>query len=291
MTHPPQILISADMEGVGGIVDSAECRPGDADYERSRDLMTAEVNAAVRGVLAAEPQARIVVADAHGPFRNIRPEKLHRRTRLIRGKPRSLAMMEGLRRAPVPAHGDAGGAGQAGVDAVILIGYHGRAGSASSVIAHTFSDAIGDVRVNGRSFGEIGLNTALAGTHGAPVLLLSGDNTAGAELRDLVPEATTVEVKRALGQYAASCLHPDEACEAIEAAVATTVANRTTVAPLRITGPVETEIDLGNPLIADHATLVPGVRRQSGRTVAFTAADYAEAYRLTRLVNLLGQVR
>lgn len=281
MSGGPQVLISVDMEGVGGIVHAAECRPGDADYERSRQLMTAEVNAAIRGVLAAEAQARIVVADAHGPFRNIRPEDLDRRARLIRGKPRELTMMAGLRRA---------GADPAG-DAVILIGYHGRAGSASSVIAHTFSDAIADVRVGGRSLGEIGLNAALAGAYGAPVVLLSGDDTAGAELRELVPEATTVQVKQALGQFAAECLHPAEACEAIERAVPEAVAHRATVPPLRIAGPVEIEIDVAGPHIADHALLISGARRLAGRTVAFTATDYHEVYRLARLVNLLGQVR
>ncbi|MBN6056735.1 M55 family metallopeptidase, partial [Nonomuraea sp. RK-328] len=90
------VLISVDMEGIAGIVHLAQIIPDRYDYERGRALMTAAANAAVAGVLEAEPAAEVLVADAHGPFRNILPEDLDRRARLIRGKPRELGMLAGL---------------------------------------------------------------------------------------------------------------------------------------------------------------------------------------------------
>jgi D-amino peptidase len=274
---PPRVLISADLEGVSGIVHSTEINPGGYDYERSRELMTAEVNAAVAGVLAAERSATVLVADAHGPFRNLLPERLDRRVRLVRGKPRPLGMMAGL---------------DAETEAVLFVGYHARAGAGPAVLAHTSSDAVLGVRLDGRPMGEIGLNAALAGHAGAPVVLLSGDEAACAELADLVPDALTVPVKRALGQSAAETLHPEEVRQRLREAAAAAVARREEVRPLVVPGPVRLEVDLAGPYTVDLATLVPGVERAAGgRTVAFGAADLPEAYRLVQLLVQLAQIK
>ncbi len=272
-----KVLISVDMEGISGIVHSAETNPGRHDYERGRALMTAEANAVIAGVLDAEPTAVVWVADAHGPFRNILPEELDRRAHLVRGKPRPLGMLGGL-----DEH----------TDAVMFVGYHARAGGGPGVLAHTMSDDILDVRVAGRSLGEIGLNAAMAGHLGVPVVLLSGDDTACAELRDLVPSASTVAVKQALGQAGAIALHPEEARERLRKAAADAITRRALVSPLTIAGPLDIEVDLHNPITVDLATLVPGVSRAEGaRTVTFTAADFNDAYRLVLLLVQLATIR
>lgn len=277
MTTPLRVLISADMEGIAGIVHPAETNPERYDYERGRALMTAEVNAAIAGVLAAAPDTVVQVADAHGPFRNILPEELDRRARLIRGKPRPLGMLGGL---------------DDGVDAVLLVGYHARAGSGPAVLAHTISDAVLDVRLNGQSMGEIGLNAAVAGSHGVPVVLLSGDDAACAELRALAPEALTVQVKRALGQSAAETMHPHQARERLRAAATKAIEGRGHIPPVVVAGPVEVEVDLYGPYTVDLATLIPGVSRAPGaRTVALTARDIAEAHRVIQLLVQLAQIK
>ncbi|GAA3758291.1 M55 family metallopeptidase [Plantactinospora mayteni] len=271
------MLISADLEGVCGIVHPTETNPGGYDYERGRALMTAEVNAAVAGVLDAEPDAEVSVADSHGPFRNLLPEELDRRARLIRGKPRPLGMVAGL---------------EAGVEALLFVGYHARAGAGPAVLAHTISDAVLDVRLDGRSVGEIGLNAAVAGHYGVPVVLLSGDDAACAELRDLVPAAVTVEVKQALGQAAAVTLHPEEARDRIRRGAAEAVRGRRRIRPVPTPTPVRIELDLYGPYTVDLATLVPGVTRSAGaRTLTFTGRDMAEAYRVVQLLVQLAQIK
>ncbi|QKW50994.1 M55 family metallopeptidase [Streptomyces buecherae] len=273
-----KVLISVDLEGVSGVVHPSETNPTGYDYERARQLMTAEANAAIAGVLDTEPAATVLVADAHGPFRNLLPEALDRRARLVRGKPRPLGMLAGL---------------DGSTEAVLLVGYHGRAGTGPAVLAHTMSDAVLDVRVAGRSLGEIGLNAAMAGHLGVPVVLLSGDDTACDELSELVPGVRTVAVKQAIGQSAAVTLHPEEARERLRDASARAV-TRDGLRGQRLAfpGPVEVEVDLANPTTVDLATLVPGVvRAAGGRTVAFTAADFAEAYRLVLLLVQLGTIK
>lgn len=273
----PKVLISADMEGISGVVHPVETNPDRYDYEHGRVLMTAEVNAVIAGVLEAEPSADVLVADAHGPFRNLLPEDLDQRVRLIRGRPRPLGMLGGL--------GD-------DVDAVIFVGYHARAGAGPAVLAHTMSDAVLGVRLNGREVGEIGLNAALAGHHGVPVVLLSGDDVACSELLELVPGASTVTVKRALGQAAAEALHPAVARDRLRQEAAAAIARRSQIAPMSITGPVSLEVDLYSPSTVDTATLIPGVERAAGaRTVTFTGQDVAETYDVVQLLVQLAQVK
>ncbi|MFC9430329.1 M55 family metallopeptidase [Streptomyces sp. NPDC056987] len=274
-----KVLISVDMEGISGVVHPTETNPDRYDYERGRALMTAEANAVIAGVLDAEPTAVVWVADAHGPYRNLLPEELDRRAHLVRGKPRALGMLGGI---------------DEDTDAVLFIGYHARAGVGPAVLAHTMSGDILDVRVAGLPLGEIGLNAALAGTLGVPVVLLSGDDTACAELRELLPTAVTVPVKQALGQAAAVALHPEEARERLRRAAAEAVARRATVPPLALTGPFDVEVDLYSPVSVDLATLIPGVSRaggDGGRTVTFTVDDFADAYRLVLLLVQLSSVK
>jgi D-amino peptidase len=272
-----KVLISADMEGISGIVHPSETNPGGYDYERGRALMTAEVNAAVAGVLEAVPGAEVLVADAHGPFRNLLPDELDRRARLVRGKPRPLGMLAGL---------------DDDTDAVLFVGYHARSGGGPAVLAHTISDAVLDVRLDGRSVGEIGLNAAMAGFHGAPVVLLSGDDAACAELLELVPGAATVAVKQALGQAAAVALHPDEARAQLHRFAAKAIRRHDQVPLVILPGPLRVEVDLYGPYTVDLATLIPGVSRAPGaRTVSFTAGDVAEAYRLVTLLTQLAQIK
>jgi D-amino peptidase len=175
---------------------------------------------------------------------------------------------------------------------VLFVGYHARSGGGPAVLAHTISDAVLDVRLDGRSMGEIGLNAALAGFHGAPVVLLSGDDAACAELLELVPGAATVAVKQALGQTAAIALHPDEARDQLHRIAAKAIRRHEQVPLVVLPGPLKVEVDLYGPYTVDLATLIPGVSRAPGaRTVTFTADDVGHAYRLVQLLTQLAQLK
>jgi D-amino peptidase len=162
-----RVLVSVDMEGIAGVVHGEDIAPGHSEYDRNRKLITAEANAAVRGVYAAEPAAHVLVTEAHAQFRNLLPELVDRRAELLRGSPKPDGMMAGL---------------GPDIDAVLFIGYHGKAGTPRSVMAHTISGSvIADVLCDGRSLGELGLNAALAAHYGAAPALVTGDDTVAAE--------------------------------------------------------------------------------------------------------------
>ena len=269
-----RVLISIDMEGIGGVVDAEDVTPGTVEYERHRLQMTDEASAAVRGVLAADPGATVLVTEAHGPFRNLVHDRLDRRAELVRGKPKPEGMMAGV---------------ADGVDSVVFLGYHGKAGSARSVLAHTVnSRVIADVRCDGRSLGELGLNTALAVHHGAVPVLVAGDDSVAREAAVVAPGMHALVVKRSLGSRAAALLHPSEVCDRIEAAVPAALADRDRVRPLRFDGPVTLEVDVLLPGMAERALLVPGMELVADRTLAYRAESFPAAYGLVQLVAAIG---
>ena len=271
-----RVLVSVDMEGIAGVVDGEDVSPGHGEYERNRSLITAEANAAVRGVFACDPDAQVLVTEAHGGFRNLLPEQLDRRAELLRGKPKPDGMMAGLADGP---------------DAVLFIGYHGKAGTARSVLAHTIhGGVVADVRCEGRSLGEIGLNAALAAHSGVPVVLVSGDDTVAAEAALVAPGIHAVVVKRAIGFYAAALMHPDEACDRIEQEVPKALADRGAIQPLRFDGPVLLEVEVLRPNMTERALLIPGIERTDGCTLRYAAPDFPTAYRVTQLIIMLGGI-
>ena len=65
-----KIFISADLEGVVGAVTGEQLGPGGFEYNRFREFMTAEVNAAIEAAKSAGA-TEILVADSHGNGQNL----------------------------------------------------------------------------------------------------------------------------------------------------------------------------------------------------------------------------
>ena len=181
-----KVFISADMEGISGISGSDQLSATGSEYNRSRKLMADDVNAAIKGARTGGASV-IVVNDSHGSMRNLRLEDLATDTRLISHSFKRSGMMEGL---------------DESYDAVIFVGYHAQAGSPNGLFAHTGSGVVGDVRVNGQSYGEGGLNTLVAAWYGVPVVLVTGDDVAVKQVGAVATQAKTVVVKRAINPRA-----------------------------------------------------------------------------------------
>jgi D-aminopeptidase len=89
-----KVYLSTDMEGTAGIVDWAQCVGDGPEAVAGRELLLAEVNAAIDGALAAGA-AEIVVNDSHSVMRNLAPARLHGRATYLSGRHKPLYMMEG----------------------------------------------------------------------------------------------------------------------------------------------------------------------------------------------------
>jgi len=257
-----KVYISADIEGIGGVVRSESSSPAGREYAVARKLMTGEINAAAGGAFEAGAQ-EVVVADSHNIGLNLLPEELDERVKLIMGMPRPLSMMTGIER---------------GFSAVFLVGYHAMAETADSPLAHTFMGRVAEVRMNGRRLGEIGLSAALAGGHGAPVVLVTGDDKACSEAAGLLAGVRTVAVKEGLGSYAGLCLHPAECRRRIREQARQALAGASGVEPFVLEGRVTLEIRFTTASGADQVKRLPGAERVDGTTIRFQGRDFVEAF-------------
>jgi len=268
-----RVLISADMEGATGVTNLEDVLQGKAEYERFRRLMTGDVNAAVAGAFEAGA-TEVLVNDSHWSMRNIVLEELDERAILISGLRKPLCMMQGL---------------DERTDAVFFIGYHARAGTDRGVFNHTmYGREVLDVRMNGSLIGEAGMNAALAGFFGAPVALVTGDNKACLEVRELLGDKVeTVAVKHGIDRFTARCLQPAEAQRRIRQAARRALERLGELEPYRVAAPVTFEIDFLSTAASEICTLIPEVQKTGPRTVVVQRGSYLEAFQLTLACMIL----
>ncbi len=269
------------MEGISGIVDWDQVRPGHPEYlSRGRRLMTGDVNAAVNGAFEGGVD-EVVVSDGHWNATNILIEELDSRARLNSGTPSPFAMLQSIDDKPAP-------------DAVMLLGYHALAGTKKAVLDHTWSnERVRAVWINDVRVGEIGLNAALAAEYGAPVIALTGDQHACAEGQDLLGQALEIAVvKNATGRFAAQCLPLAEARERICEAAARAVLkfrDGRAARPYTVSAPVRLAVEFMDTQHVDRAFLMPGTERVDGTRLEYSAPDMTTAHRAFRAMVTLAR--
>lgn len=265
-----RLLIAVDMEGATGVVTWEHVDPKAAEYARFRHLLTADVNAAIEGALEAGV-TDIQVSDGHWNSGNVLLEELHPAARLNTGTPSPFSMVQGA---------------QAGIDAAFFVGYHARVGTAHAILDHTWSSSrVANAWLNGRLMGETGLNGALCGAFGAPVLLVTGDQAVALEAQDWIPGIETAIVKTACGRNAAQCLPPALTLPLIRGAARRAVQRFLAgggPGPLRVEMPVTIRLEFVTSQMGDMASLLPGARRLDGRVIEFEAPDMPSAYQWFR---------
>ena len=268
-----KVFISADMEGVAGLVSEQQVSDVGVDYAVGRRLMTAEVNSAIEAAFQAGATA-VTITDGHGHGTNLLPGEIDRRATLITGSPMPQGMMQGL---------------DQGFAAAIFVGYHAFRSSADGVLAHTFSSALLRVYLNGQEVGEYGLNAAMAGFYGVPVVFVSGDRAVTEEAKAFIPGVETVAVKEGLAHNVARTLQPEEARNRISATVKESLGRRREIAPVRLQSPITLEVELALTSQADNAMLLPGMIRISGTRIRYIASNMEVAYRVSMLIERLAR--
>ncbi len=264
-----KVYISADLEGISGVVAEVQTEENQKEYERARRLMTGEVNAAIAGAFEGGA-SEVLVNDAHGWMGNLLLEELDARAELISGAPKPTSMIEGL---------------DASCDVAFFVGYHAQAGTPMGVLSHTYSGRVFQLALNGEPTGEAGLNGAVAGAYGVPVGLVTGDQSVVEEARRLLAPTAAVAVKAAVGRSAARCLPPAVARQRIEAGAKEAV--RHPGKPFILPPPIVARVTFVRPDQADMAALIPGAERLDGRTVSYQHDDMRALVRVWRAMLAL----
>lgn len=256
-----KIYISADMEGVVGSVTDAQLGPGGFEYQRFREFMTAEVNAAIDAARAAGA-TEFVISDSHGNGQNLLIDKLPDDVTVIRSWPRELSMMAGI---------------DESFDGVIFIGYHASTANTRGVRAHTMSSAnITSLRLNGIEMTEGSMAAAAAGHFGVPVIMISGDDVAVAENQVLIGNVEGAVVKWAKGFHSAETLTPEAAYEVIRTRTASAISRIDSFAPYVLETPIELELTLKNYTPVELLGYLSNVERVNSHTIRFVGKDIIE---------------
>lgn len=268
--QPVKVFISVDMEGVGGVVTAEQLGPTGFEYQRFREFMTAEARAAIAGARAAGA-TEIVVADSHGNMQNLLVDRLPADVRVVRGPSRPLGMMHGI---------------DSTFDAVVMIGYHSATTNPEGVRAHTFASArYTAVALNGIPLAESTFNAALAAHFGVPVVAISGDGAAVAELISIVPRAAGAVVKEAIGFHAAITRTPEAAQALIEDAVRTGLARRAEIQPFALSGPYRLDLSFKNYRAAEILGYLPIVERTDAHSIRYTATSILDIARFLAFIG------
>jgi len=257
-----KIFIITDAEGVAGVCRQEQTDPANTEM---RGLLTGEVNAAVRGFLAAGAD-EVYVWDGHDGSRTLSASTIHSQARLLMGSPGPTYLME------------------RDFSALAFIGQHARANSSAAVMAHSYSSlGIQRILMNGKEVGEIETAAAVAGWFGVPVIFLSGDKAAAEDLLAIVPDAETAVVKEGLGYYACLSLSAEAAQNLIEEKARTAFSKIGKILPYKIEGPVTIEVErTTRSTPSPYEPLAPQIERVDARTLRYRGSDFMEAWLLWR---------
>ena len=264
-----RVHVISDMEGVAGIVKWEQTTGGEPLYEEGRKLYTEEINAAVRGAKAAGAN-EIVVMDCHGAgkgwtFNSLIPEELDPACEFV-VQDEWTEYTEFL---------------EEGCDAALFVGMHARAGTPDGVMNHTISGReFQNLWFNGTLVGETGINAALCGTWGCPVLLVTGDDAVvprrdGAARRrgdDGRGEARLQLVQRTQPRA-------PRARELSRQGAKQALSDLTAVAPYDPGRPSEIKVEYKDTERRSRAPLRAGVELLDARTIVSRADTWWEAWR------------
>ncbi len=256
------VFLITDAEGVAGICRQDQTEPKNPEL---RALLTGEINAAVDGFYAGGAD-EVIVWDGHDGSQTLSALTIHPRAKLIIGK---LGVAMSFERR---------------YTAIGFLGQHARANSRGGIMAHSYNSlGIQNMLMNGQPVGEIETNAALAGVFGTPVIFLSGDKAAAAQLNAIVPEAELAVVKEGFSNYTCETLSAKASQDLIRDRAKQSMAKIGTIRPYRVEGPVtlQFEYTTRNALDVDPPR-PPESEVIDARTVRYHGKDFLEAWTRAR---------
>jgi D-amino peptidase len=256
-------VVRCDLVGASGVVGREQLRVDGPEYPYARRMLMADLRALLEGLRLGGAR-EVVVYDSYASGRNIDVAELPLFATLLSGRPCYRA--------------DWAGGLDTSCAGLILLGAHAAAGVAGALMPHTHDDAIVAVRVNGRDLGEIGIETAIAGDCGVPLVMITGDAAAVAEGCAVAGEPLGVVVKDALESQAALCYPLAVTTDIIKRAAQQLGQTPPAVRPFKLEEPVTLEADLApGPHLERMRELYPRDVKAE-KTVRLKAKTITEAW-------------
>lgn len=258
-----KIFMLADGEGATGIVSyERQSHPGAFHYAETRANLMSDINSAVAGAVAGGA-TEVIIYDMHCWGLNININELNSCAKVVMGKPRLVPPQTRLDRS---------------INGLMMIGLHTKAETPGGLLTHTYTLDIKDLTINGLSVGEIGMEAALAGEFGVPLIFLSGDAMCLPEARVFSKNVEFVSVKEPVTDLAALCLPTNITSTLIREAAERAVRNIADFDPFEIAHPVIVETEYHDEQKAQEKLQLPGVRAINSKRVSVEAKTLCEAW-------------
>ncbi|MCU1402817.1 MAG: peptidase [Microbacteriaceae bacterium] len=270
-----KVWMSLDMEGVAGVVDWEQCRPGSgAPYALGCELLQDEVNAAIEGAIAGGA-TEIVLNDSHSRMANLDPRKIAGGAQYLSGRHKPRYMMQGL---------------DESFDAAFFVGYHGSISGRPSTMSHTYNpEVFSGAKINGTYVGESGINALVADHYRVPIAFVSGDSVTWEETEPFAAGGVNVVTKTSITRASALNLHPTESCRLIRegAELALTRVASGSVALPNIGRPAVLDLEFQTADMAEVATWARDVERTDERGVRIEGDDLLSIFTSFVAVNYI----
>lgn len=257
-----RFYISADIEGIVGVVNRPETKTDGFDWQRARLWMTESVVAACETAIDAGA-SELVVSDSHGSGMNILIDRLPRQVQLVRSWPRPLGMMQGI---------------EVGTfDGAMLIGYHTGSTHLTGILGHSFYGVlVREVKLNGKTVSEGGFSAAIAAHYGAPIIMISGDDAFCEETQGLIGTVEAAVVKWAYGTLSARSMVPEAAYTIIREKVRAAIQRRKDFKVKPVKAPIALEITMKHRLPVEHLAYMKFFERVDAYTIRYVGQDMEE---------------
>lgn len=263
-------LILSDMEGISGLIDHRLLSSGERFWMNyGRYLLTEEINA-VALTLYSKGIKRIYLSENHNFGRNAVVEEL-------------LPFITVL--PPHSANTNLWGTSfweqlykKRGIIGAIMIGFPAMAGAGGYLSHSVDSNVFEYIKINEKEYGAIGITAALLGEYNVPLIAVIGDGSAAKEAAKIVPNITTVMVKKTNENNWISVLPPDIAHSFISENVSKALDNLPNVAPFKVKKPVKLEFKVKKD---DYLTTIEEKIKEIkiyDKIVVIDASDYLKAY-------------
>lgn len=253
-----KIFIMVDMEGISGVVDfNKQATPEGSDYQRAREYLMSDVNAAIEGAIEAGAK-EIVVFDMHYYGLNILLDKINPQVKVVIGKPAKIYPLLKL---------------DESCKGMMMIGYHAMAGTKGGLITHTYDFSMKNLYLNDILIGEIGMEAAIAGTYGVPLIMVSGDSKAMKEVKELPTDFEKAVVKYAINEHSALCLPLSVTRKIIKEKAKSAVKKIEEYKPYVVSSPYIIRVEFFETLGTEKAVKIHGIKRLGDKMVEFKGDD------------------
>jgi D-amino peptidase len=271
-----RLYISADIEGTAGVVSGDQCMPGQFEYEKAREWMTAEVIAACEAAFNSGID-EVVVSDSHGNGQNLLLDKMPDNVQVVRSWPRPLCMMEGI---------DLGN-----YVGAMLIGYHSGASDMRGVLAHTLhGGAIAEVRLNGKVASETVISAATAAHFGVPLLMVSGDDAYIEHAQSVLPGVEGVVTKWAHSWTSARMLLPRDVQRQIGTSTTSVLARLDEFNAVPLPDTITVDMRLLSRKGAELLDFLPMIERTDSHSIRFVGKDMVEVSKVLGFLLASGAI-